>query len=79
MEGKRKFKEAAQHYTQAIDLDGQNHIYWSNRSMAYLRLGENQKALEDADRVISINAVWPKGYFRRGSALFGIPLINSHP
>ena len=40
--------------------------------MAYLRLGENQKALEDADRVISINPVWPKGYFRRGSALFGM-------
>lgn len=71
--GKRKYKEAVQHYTTAIDLDTQNHIYYSNRSMAYLRLGEHAKALEDAEKVVAINPTWAKGYFRKGSAFLGIP------
>jgi hypothetical protein len=34
--------EAIAQYTKAIDADGSNHVYFSNRSAAYLKKGEAQ-------------------------------------
>ncbi|XP_022086817.1 uncharacterized protein LOC110977211 [Acanthaster planci] len=41
----------------------------TNRSLAYLKLNQNEKALEDAELAITIDPGWAKGYWRKCSAL----------
>ncbi|CAO1359232.1 unnamed protein product [Diamesa tonsa] len=66
------FEEAVEAYTEAINLDPNNHVLYSNRSAAYLKYGKLESALEDAEKTISINPSWAKGYSRKGSALFSL-------
>ncbi|MEQ2187941.1 Tetratricopeptide repeat protein 28, partial [Xenoophorus captivus] len=47
-------------YTEALTADPQNCILYSNRSAAYLRLGQYGKALDDAIKARLINPKWPK-------------------
>ncbi|KAA0155730.1 hypothetical protein FNF27_05687 [Cafeteria roenbergensis] len=65
----QKFDEAADLYTKAIELDPSNHVYFSNRSAAYLSAGNGAKALEDAEACIAANPTWAKGFSRKGAAL----------
>ncbi|XP_016985697.1 stress-induced-phosphoprotein 1 [Drosophila rhopaloa] len=67
-----KFDEAVAAYTEAISLDGQNHVLYSNRSAAFAKAGKFQEALEDAERTIILNPTWPKGYSRKGAAAAGL-------
>lgn len=67
-----KFDEAIQAYTEAIKLDENNHVLYSNRSAAYLKAGRFQDALLDGDKTVKINPTWPKGYSRKGAALFAL-------
>jgi len=55
-------------YTQAIDLDPDNHVYYSNRSAAYLKADSKSKALWDAEKCVVLAPDWPKGYSRLGAA-----------
>ncbi|XP_039635224.1 tetratricopeptide repeat protein 28 isoform X2 [Perca fluviatilis] len=56
-------------YSEALTADPQNCILYSNRSAAYLRLGQYSTALDDAIKARVINPKWPKAYFRQGVAL----------
>ncbi|XP_029024988.1 tetratricopeptide repeat protein 28 isoform X2 [Betta splendens] len=56
-------------YSEALTADPQNCILYSNRSAAYLRLGQYNTALDDAIKARLINPKWPKAYFRQGVAL----------
>lgn len=47
-------------YSEALGADPQNCILYSNRSAAYLRLGQYSTALEDAVKARLINPKWPK-------------------
>lgn len=47
-------------YTEALSADPQNCILYSNRSAAYLRLGQYSIALDDAIKARLINPKWPK-------------------
>ncbi|XP_061732037.1 tetratricopeptide repeat protein 28 isoform X1 [Nerophis ophidion] len=56
-------------YTDALTLDPQNCVLYSNRSAAHLRLGRYASALEDANKARAINPKWTKAYFRQAVAL----------
>ncbi|CAD8157104.1 unnamed protein product [Paramecium pentaurelia] len=64
-----KFEEAAKFYSQAIELNPNDHILYSNRSGAYASLSKYQEALTDAEKCIQLNPNFAKGYQRKGLAL----------
>jgi len=64
-----EFLKAAASYTKAIKAEPQNHVFYSNRSQAFLKLSKVGKALEDAEKCISLNPEFVKGYHRKASAL----------
>ncbi|KAL5997705.1 hypothetical protein ACLOJK_008635 [Asimina triloba] len=54
--------------SQAIELNGQNAVYWANRALAHTKLEEYGSAIQDATKAIEINPKYSKGYYRRGAA-----------
>lgn len=67
---------AVEHYTAAINLDGTNHVFYSNRSAAYLSKNEPINALEDATACIGLLPTFAKGYSRKGAALHALKRYN---
>ncbi|KAI9844652.1 MAG: Hsp90 cochaperone [Thelocarpon superellum] len=67
----KKFDEAIDKFTQAIELEPTNHVLYSNRSGAYASKKEFASAREDAEKVIEIKPDWAKGWGRKGAALHG--------
>lgn len=67
-----KTDEAISSYTKAIEADSGNHIYYSNRSAAFLKNGEAEKALDDANQCLKLNPDFDKGYSRKGAALHAL-------
>jgi len=59
-----------------MGVDGANHVYFSNRSAAYLKQGNGNKALEDANSCIALNPGFAKGYSRKGAALHHLKRYN---
>ncbi|GFE52881.1 tetratricopeptide repeat-containing protein protein [Babesia ovis] len=64
------FLEAVQHFSEAIKLNPSDGILYSNRSGAYASLNKFQEALDDATQCVALKPDWPKGYSRKGLALF---------
>ncbi|KAG3117251.1 hypothetical protein PI124_g1944 [Phytophthora idaei] len=65
----KQFSNAVEMYTRAIELDPENAVYYSNRSAAYLAMGDARgKALKDAEKCIELKPDWWKGYSRKGAA-----------
>lgn len=54
------YAKAVASYKDALQLDPTNHILYSNRSAAYLKMGQFQLALQDATRARDLNPKWPK-------------------
>ncbi|XP_027061680.2 serine/threonine-protein phosphatase 5 isoform X4 [Coffea arabica] len=63
-----KFAQAIDLYTQAIDLNGDNAVYWANRAFAHTKLEEYGSAIIDATKAVEIDPKYSKGYYRRGAA-----------
>ncbi|KAK4167232.1 putative heat shock protein [Cladorrhinum sp. PSN259] len=75
----KNFDEAIDKFTQAIALDPSNHILYSNRSAAYASKKDWDHALEDADKTTELKPDWPKGWGRKGTALYGKgDLLGAH-
>lgn len=64
-----KFDEAIKCYTEAIQLDNNNHVLYSNRSAAYAKANKYDLALQDAEKTVQLKPDWGKGYSRQGAAL----------
>ena len=64
-----EYLKAAAAYTKAVKAEPENHVYYSNRSQAFLKLSKVAKAIEDADKCIALAPDFVKGYHRKASAL----------
>lgn len=58
------YSSAVRLYGVAIVLSPDNHVLYSNRSAAYMKLDKYQEALEDAQKTIDIKSDWAKVYIR---------------
>jgi stress-induced-phosphoprotein 1 len=67
-----KFAEAIEAYSKAIELNPSDHVFYSNRSAAYLSKGDAENALADGAKCIEISPNWAKGYSRKGAALHAL-------
>lgn len=63
-----KFSQAIELYSQAIELNSSNAVYWANRAFAHTKLEEYGSAVQDATKAIEIDPRYSKGYYRRGAA-----------
>ncbi|KAJ3042548.1 hypothetical protein HDV00_007082 [Rhizophlyctis rosea] len=68
--GAKNYPEAVKLYTQAIELDSENPLYYGNRAAAYSQTGEHQKAVDDALKSVELDSNYGKGYSRLGHAYF---------
>ncbi|OON17156.1 tetratricopeptide repeat protein, partial [Opisthorchis viverrini] len=59
-----EYDKAIENYTKALQLK-ESAIYFSNRSLAYLRTECFGYALEDATKAIELDGSYVKGYYRR--------------
>ncbi|KAK7536436.1 uncharacterized protein J3D65DRAFT_554671 [Phyllosticta citribraziliensis] len=67
----KKFPEAIDKFTQAIQLDPQNHVLYSNRSGCFASMKDFEHAYQDAEKTTELKPDWAKGWSRKGSALHG--------
>jgi len=65
----KNYEKAIENYTYATEIDPKNHVYYTNRALCYASMGRWDKSLRDADKSISLNKDWTKGWYRRGVAL----------
>ncbi|TVU22765.1 hypothetical protein EJB05_32483 [Eragrostis curvula] len=63
-----KFAQAIDLYSQAIELNSSNAVYWANRAFAHTKLEEYGSAVQDATKAIEVDPKYSKGYYRRGAA-----------
>lgn len=60
----KKYEEAIKHYNEAIRLDPDNAVFYSNRSACHASMQNWQQALEDALQCVAKDGNFIKGYFR---------------
>lgn len=62
------FNKAIELYSAAIDLNPNVAVYYSNRSISYLKTECYGYALSDATKAIELDKSYIKGYYRRAAA-----------
>ncbi|KAK5841858.1 hypothetical protein PVK06_004182 [Gossypium arboreum] len=58
-----KYGQAIDLYTQTIELNSQNAVYWANRSLAHTKLEEYGSAIQDATKAIEVDPKYLKACF----------------
>ncbi|ROL43092.1 Serine/threonine-protein phosphatase 5 [Anabarilius grahami] len=64
----KDYENAIKYYTEALELNPTNAVYYSNRSLAYLRTECYGYALADATRALELDKNYIKGYYRRATS-----------
>jgi stress-induced-phosphoprotein 1 len=64
----KRYDEAITAYTKAIELSPNDHVFYSNRSAAYLSKGDAEAALSDGEMCVKLNPSFAKGHGRIGAA-----------
>ncbi|XP_024387762.1 serine/threonine-protein phosphatase 5 [Physcomitrium patens] len=67
-----KFASALNLYTQAIELNPKNAVYWANRAFAHTKMESYGSSIEDATMAIEVDSKYIKGYYRRGTAYLAL-------
>ena len=65
----KKYKEALDCYSKAIEIDPNNPIFYSNRSAMHSKLNEFDQAIADAEIAISLKPDYAKAYLKKGKVL----------
>ncbi|SAL95053.1 hypothetical protein [Absidia glauca] len=65
----QQFQQAIRHYSEAIELDPTNAIYFVNRAMAHLKLKNYLQAEQDCTKCLELQPTHVKALWRRGIAL----------
>jgi serine/threonine-protein phosphatase 5 len=55
-----RFAAAIELYSQAIDLNTNNAVYWANRAFAHTKMEEYGSAVEDATKAITVSPTYVK-------------------
>lgn len=63
-----KYSQAIDLYSQALEINSENAVYWANRAFAHTKLEEYGSAIQDASKAVEIDPKYSKGYYRRGAA-----------
>ena len=67
----QKYEDAFNCYSKAIELDPNDPILYSNRSLMLSNLNLYEQAIEDAKKAIQLNPNYAKAYLRLGKAYEG--------
>lgn len=54
------FDTAIKCYSDAIELGPDNHVLYSNRSAAYMKVNKYEDALKDAEETVKLKPDWGK-------------------
>lgn len=68
----KNYPEAVTLYSKAIEIRPDDAILYANRSMCQVNMSKAAEALEDAEKAISLDASYVKGFYRKGMALVGL-------
>jgi tetratricopeptide (TPR) repeat protein len=68
----KDYKEAVDCYTKSIQLFPNDPATFSNRAMAYLKLKEFARVIEDSNEAIKLKSDYIKAYHRRGKAYVAV-------
>lgn len=68
----KHYVQAVEGYSKAIELNPLNHIYWSNRAFAHIKIEEYGAAIQDATKAIELDPTYAKAFYRRGDAQFAL-------
>ncbi|KAJ2883894.1 Hsp90 cochaperone, partial [Coemansia asiatica] len=50
----RKFEEALEHYSKAIELDGSDITFWNNKAAVYFEMGKYNECIETAQQAVEV-------------------------
>ncbi|XP_053279433.1 serine/threonine-protein phosphatase 5 [Pleuronectes platessa] len=64
----KDYDNAIKYYSEALEVNPTNAVYYSNRSLAYLRTECYGYALADATKALEIDKNYIKGYYRRATS-----------
>ncbi|GIX98664.1 small glutamine-rich tetratricopeptide repeat-containing protein beta, partial [Caerostris darwini] len=62
------YSEAAKYYSQAIEIDSNNAVYYCNRAAAYSKLNNFHSAIQDCEKAVQLDPMYAKAYGRMGLA-----------
>ena len=65
----KQYEAALECYNAALKLKPEDHTVYSNRSLAYLRIGKAAEALSDAEECLRYSPQFARGYMRKAIAL----------
>lgn len=78
--GKKHYKDALDCYTRAINQkslgESETSILFANRAHVNLLLGNNRRALEDAEQAIKLSPTNVKAFYRAAKASFALDLFR---
>ncbi|KAJ1310801.1 hypothetical protein OPQ81_009321 [Rhizoctonia solani] len=68
----KEYQRAIDAYTEAIAIDPNNPVYYSNRAAAWSSMGDHAVAADDAEMAIAVDPKFVKAYSRLGHAHFSL-------